>query len=201
MYNVPYMMPCCYGGLMPYYMMRTSPVGTAKTSFTTAEAIKIARQLGIDFSKEKFDVEQFRMGLDVELEHGLRDPFTNVTGNDPILTGKIALAHLREFPDYYTRLKKFEEEAKAYWSTKREYYRQTKEFTLSELAQYDGTMGKPAYVAVNGIVYDVSGNPKWSGAKHFGLTPGKDLSSQFGSCHGVTSSKLAKLPKVGVLKG
>ena len=78
--------------------------------------------------------------------------------------------------------------------------RQTKEFTLSELAQFDGTMGKPSYVAVNGIVYDVSNNSKWSGATHHGLTAGKDLSSQFESCHGVASN-LAKLPKVGVLKG
>ena len=78
--------------------------------------------------------------------------------------------------------------------------RQTKEFTLSELAQNDGTMGKPAYVAVNGIVYDVSDNSKWVGAVHYGLTAGKDLSSQFESCHGA-SSKLAKLPNVGVLKG
>lgn len=77
--------------------------------------------------------------------------------------------------------------------------RQTKEFTLNELAQYNGTMGKPAYVADNGIVYDVSGNLKWSGAVHYGLTAGKELSSQFESCHGV-ASKLAKLPKVGVLK-
>lgn len=78
--------------------------------------------------------------------------------------------------------------------------RQTKEFTLSELAQYDGAMGRPAYVAVNGIVYDVSDISKWSGATHFGLTAGKDLSSQFESCHGV-ASKLDKLPRVGVLKG
>lgn len=78
--------------------------------------------------------------------------------------------------------------------------RQTKEFTLNELAQFDGTMGRPAYVAVNGIVYDVSTNSKWSGATHYGLTAGKDLSSQFENCHGV-ASKLAKLPKVGVLKG
>lgn len=134
MFNMYYMMPCCYGRPMLYNMMKTSPVSTAKTSFTTTEAIDIARRLGIDISKEEFDVEQFRMGLDVELEHGLRDPFTNVTGNDPILTGKIALAHLREFPDYYTRLKKLEEDAKAYWSTKRDYHRQAKEFTVSELA-------------------------------------------------------------------
>jgi hypothetical protein len=56
-------------------------------------------------------VEQFRKGLDVELEHGLHDPSTDVTGNDPIITGKIALAHLNEFADYYTRLEKMEREA------------------------------------------------------------------------------------------
>lgn len=78
--------------------------------------------------------------------------------------------------------------------------RQTKKFTLSELSQYDGTMGKPAYVAINGIVYDVSTNLKWSGATHFGLTAGKDLSSQFESCHAMASI-LSKLPKVGVLRG
>lgn len=77
-----------------------------KTCFTTEEAIEIARELGIDFTK--FDVEQFRMGLDVELEHGTRNPKTDVTGDDPILTGKIALAHLNEFSDYYTRLVKME---------------------------------------------------------------------------------------------
>ncbi len=69
--------------------------------------------------ENKFDIEQFRMGLDVELEHGRRSPLTNVTNDNPILTGKIALAHLREFPDYYTRLKKLEKEAKAYWSTQK----------------------------------------------------------------------------------
>lgn len=84
-----------------------------KESFTTEEAREIAKELDITF--DKFDLEQFRMGLDVELEHGRRNPFTDVTGDDPILTGKIALAHLNEFPDYYTRLKKMEEEAKAYW--------------------------------------------------------------------------------------
>jgi len=55
-------------------------------------------------------IEQFRMGLDVELEHGLVDSHTNVN-NDPIRTQKIALAHLNEFPDYYTRLGKMEKEA------------------------------------------------------------------------------------------
>ena len=77
--------------------------------FTTEEAKRIGECLGIDWSR--FDVEQYRMGLDVELEHGLVDPHTNVTNDDPIMTGKIALAHLNELPDYYTRLEKMEKEA------------------------------------------------------------------------------------------
>ena len=82
---------------------------TTKKHFTAAEAKQIGEALGIDWSK--FDVEQYRMGLDVELEHGKVDPQTNVTNDDPIMTGKIALAHLNEFPDYYTRLDKMEREA------------------------------------------------------------------------------------------
>jgi len=81
----------------------------AKDHFTYTEAREIGEELGIDWSD--FDVEQFRMGLDVELEHGMVDPDTDVTGDDAITTGKIALAHLNEFSDYYTRLKKMEEEA------------------------------------------------------------------------------------------
>ena len=83
---------------------------STKQHFTTEQASDIGDKLGINWSH--FDVEQFRMGLDVELEHGLRAPSTDVTGNDPILTGKIALAHLNEFADYYTRLEKMEREAK-----------------------------------------------------------------------------------------
>lgn len=84
--------------------------------FTSEQAKKIGESLGIDWSK--FDVEQYRMGLDVELEHGKRDPATNVTNDDPVITGKIALAHLNEFPDYYTRLEEMEEEAKKFHSKK-----------------------------------------------------------------------------------
>jgi predicted heme/steroid binding protein/rubrerythrin len=170
-----------------------------KASFTTEEAMKVARALNINFSKGGFDVEQFRMGLDVELEHGRSGPETNVTNDDPILTGKLALVHLKEFPDYYTRLAKFEEDAKAYWVSQRNSFRQTREFTLSELAEYDGALGKPAYVAVNGIVYDVSNDPRWGGASHFGLSAGNDLTAQFQSCHG-TMDILGSLPKVGILK-
>ena len=82
---------------------------TSKKQFTAEEAKRIGESLGIDWSK--FDVEQYRMGLDVELEHGLVDPHTNVTNDDPTITGKIALAHLNEFSDYYTRLEIMEEEA------------------------------------------------------------------------------------------
>jgi hypothetical protein len=80
--------------------------------FSTEEAKKIGEALGIDWSR--FDVEQFRMGMDVELEHGTTDPATNVTNDDPMMTGKIALAHLNEFSDYYMRLDKMEEEAKRF---------------------------------------------------------------------------------------
>jgi hypothetical protein len=82
---------------------------TTKKYFTAEEAKAIGEQLGIDWSE--FDVEQFRMGMDVELEHGLVDPATNVTDDDPLMTGKIALAHLNEFGDYYTRLEIMEREA------------------------------------------------------------------------------------------
>jgi hypothetical protein len=80
--------------------------------FDTEGARRIGAQLGIDWASAPFDVEQFRRGLEVELEHGLRDPATNVSDDDPLTTGRIALAHLNEFPDYYTRLERMEEEAK-----------------------------------------------------------------------------------------
>ncbi len=83
----------------------------AKRSFTVEEAQQIAATIGIDWAVAPFDLEQFRMGLDVELEHGSNDPATNVTNDDPILTGKIALAHLNELSDYYTRLAIMESDA------------------------------------------------------------------------------------------
>lgn len=85
--------------------------------FTIEEAKRIGEALNVDWSK--FDVEQFRMGLDVELEHGVRDIQTNVTDDDEMVTGKIALAHLNEFPDYYTRLDKMEKEAKEFHKNNR----------------------------------------------------------------------------------
>jgi len=84
-----------------------------KKVFTAGQAKKIGELLGTKW--DKYDVEQFRRGMDVELEHGMVDPHTNVTNNDPLITGKIALAHLNEFPDYYTRLDRMEKEADAYW--------------------------------------------------------------------------------------
>jgi hypothetical protein len=81
-------------------------------SFTTEDARRVGEEIGIDWSSALFDVEQFRAGLHVELEHGSQNPATDVTDDDAIVTGKIALAHLNEFPDYYTRLETMEEDAK-----------------------------------------------------------------------------------------
>jgi len=89
---------------------------STEKKFTSEEAKEIGEKLGITW--DKFDIEQFRKGMDVELEHGLVDSNTNVTNDDPELTGMIALAHLNEFPDYYTRLYKMEEEAEEYWEKK-----------------------------------------------------------------------------------
>ena len=82
--------------------------------FSLAEAKQIGDALGIDW--HAFSIEQFQMGLEVELEHGTREPQTNVTDDDPIITGKIAWAHLKEFPDYYTRLSAMEKEADQIWA-------------------------------------------------------------------------------------
>ncbi|HEX6586960.1 MAG TPA: DUF5661 family protein [Solirubrobacterales bacterium] len=81
--------------------------------FTAEEAKRVGEQIGIDWESAPFDVEQFRIGMEVELEHGTLDSATNVTDDDPIVTGKIALAHLNEFADYYVRLQKMEAEAEA----------------------------------------------------------------------------------------
>ena len=85
----------------------------AKKRFTFIEAKQIGDALGIDW--QAFEVEQFQIGLEVELEHGARDAQTDVTNDDALITGKIALAHLKEFPDYYTRLSAMEKEADEYW--------------------------------------------------------------------------------------
>lgn len=83
---------------------------------SSEQAKKIGEVLGVNWSK--FNIQQFKAGMMVELEHGTRDPLTNVTDDDLLTTGKIALAHLNEFPDYYIRLEKMEEEAKRFWADK-----------------------------------------------------------------------------------
>jgi DNA-directed RNA polymerase alpha subunit len=93
---------------------------TAERRFTADEARAAGSRIGIDWSTSRFDVEQFRMGMDVELEHGAHDPETNVTDDDVDVTAKIARAHLNEFPDYYTRLAKMEADAEAYWESQTE---------------------------------------------------------------------------------
>jgi len=91
--------------------------------FSADEARRIGDSLGIDWTS--VDLEQFRMGLHVELEHGTRDPETNVIDDDMSLTGKIALAHLKEFPDYYARLAVMETEADHYWAKIRKEYKRS----------------------------------------------------------------------------
>jgi hypothetical protein len=90
---------------------------TSKRRFDLEEARTLGTSIGIDWTE--FDAEEFRRGLEVELEHGARDPETNVTNDDLTLTSKIAWAHLKEFPDYYTRLDVMEAEAEAYWDAQR----------------------------------------------------------------------------------
>ena len=76
----------------------------ARRGFTEMQTRAIAALIGLDLNGAAFDVDMFRRGLDVELEHGRHDPQTNVTDDDPLITGKIAWAHLKELPDYYDRL-------------------------------------------------------------------------------------------------
>ena len=88
----------------------------AEQAFTVEQAVAVGESVGIDWSTAKFSAEEFRSGMDVELEHGSVDSATDVTGSAPDVTAKIALAHLNEFPDYYTRLAAMEAEAEAYWA-------------------------------------------------------------------------------------
>ena len=89
--------------------------GERRTSLE--EARQVGDEIGVDW--DRFDLEQFRAGMDVEYEHGRHDPQTDVTGDDPVTTGKIALAHMKEFPDYYERLERMEQEAERHWSARR----------------------------------------------------------------------------------
>ncbi|MGI8403405.1 MAG: DUF5661 family protein [Thermomicrobiales bacterium] len=89
--------------------------GTKRT--TTDEAKRIGDSIGVDWTT--YELEEFRRGMDVEFEHGSHDPQTDVTHDDPIITGKIAFAHMKEFPDYYTRLDKMEEDAERDWAVRR----------------------------------------------------------------------------------
>jgi hypothetical protein len=84
---------------------------------TIEEARRVGDEIGVNW--QRFDLEQFRAGMDVEFEHGSHDRQTDVTGDDPIMTGKIALAHMKEFPDYYERLERMEAEAERDWAAKR----------------------------------------------------------------------------------
>jgi hypothetical protein len=98
------------GAALYAYAHRNDP----RKRISLRQARRIGNELAVDWSR--LDLEELRHGMEVELEHGRRDPVTDVTGDDLLLTGKIALAHLNEFPDYYRRLARMEEEARLYWS-------------------------------------------------------------------------------------
>lgn len=89
-----------------------------KKTVSISEAEAVAASIGIQWNTSKFETEDFRYGMEVEYEHGTRDPQTNVTNDDPLTTGKIAWAHLKEYPDYYQRLRTMEAEADAFWTKK-----------------------------------------------------------------------------------
>ena len=82
-----------------------------RRGFNLEQAAAVAQTIGVDLDEEKIDLPALARGMEIELEHGRRDPQTDVTHDDPIITGKIALAHLREFPDYYERLAQMEHDA------------------------------------------------------------------------------------------
>ena len=99
--------------MVPTHEIKEHGQGTTTVSvrrqFSSGEAKQIGDALGICW--DKFDLEQFTKGVNVELEHGRMDPATDVTHDGPMMTGKIALAHLNEIPDYYTRLAVMENDA------------------------------------------------------------------------------------------
>lgn len=101
----------------PFSILPGGSTMARSEQISSDQAEQVGIKLGIDWTH--VDLDQFRRGLEVELEHGARDPETNVTNDDLVLTGKIAWAHLKEFPDYYTRLEKMETEADAYWASRR----------------------------------------------------------------------------------
>lgn len=82
--------------------------------FNRQTALRLANILRIDL--RVVPIKEWQYGLNVELEHGYMYEESNITNDDPILTAKIALAHLLEYPDYYKRLKRMEEQAEKYWS-------------------------------------------------------------------------------------
>lgn len=100
---------------------------------------------------------------------------------------------------YYQLYYDFQQKANASNKASTVYKSELKQFTVEELSQYNGSMGNPAYVAVNGIVYDVSLEPTWGGGTHFAMYAGQDLTNQFNGCHGGRIEALSKLPRVGYL--
>lgn len=89
--------------------------------FNLNDAIYFAKKVKLNLDAELFTIHDLLRGMNVELEHGNSNIFTNVTNDDLITTGKIALAHLNEFPDYYRRLRKLEKQADKFWKGRPRY--------------------------------------------------------------------------------
>ena len=99
-----------------YRRLHTSRAITEETKIPVSaeQAQQLGARLGVNW--DEVPLEELRKGIEVEYEHGTHDPDTNVSNNDPLITAKIALAHIKEFPDYYERLEKMEAEAKKFWA-------------------------------------------------------------------------------------
>lgn len=118
---------------------------TVRRKFTSSEARRVGEEIGIEWSSASFDIEQFRVGMEVELEHGRQDPATNVTDDDPVVTGKIALAHLNEFPDYYWRLRQMEKDAEMEGGIRRAFAYQDRHQHAARSGGDDSAGGESAY--------------------------------------------------------
>lgn len=100
---------------------------------------------------------------------------------------------------YYQLYYDFQQKSSESIKASTAYKSDLRQFTIEELAQYDGSMGNPAYVAINGIVYDVSLESTWGGGTHFSLYAGQDLTNQFNACHAGRTEAVSRLPRVGLL--
>lgn len=174
----------------------TGNITDIETSYE--EAQRIAEELNIDFSQVNFTSDEYQKGFSMEAEQMVKYSPSNTLCVDPTCFAKIVVERLKEYPNYYTRLEEFHKQLKS----EKNNTVQAKELislTSEQLSKYDGSLGKPAYIAVNDNIYDVSLEKTWAGASHFGLTAGKILTEEFNDCHEFMEI-LKNVPIVGKLE-